>query len=190
MFANSNGMSKQYTTSLPDGTAIHWRPLSWGEYRRLTATLEIDDGPAIWHLYDAIVGLCYIDVDSPIADGYDDLPAGVIECVGETILVETGFVPTRDLVQKQINAARGRIQKDYYHTGVAYICTAFHMKPAEIDELTVEEFMDYLAMAEVSLGVDINIPKEEVQKEVKYQEIKDPKTGKILRVPMANQRIK
>ena len=33
-------MLKQYTTSLPDGTTVHWRPLNWGEYRKLTDTLK------------------------------------------------------------------------------------------------------------------------------------------------------
>lgn len=189
MFANSNGMLKHYTTSLPDGTAIHWRPLTWGEYRKLTSALEIEEGPAIWHLYDAVAGLCIESFQCPVADDYDDLPAGIIECVGELILSETGFIPTKDLVQKQIEAARGRIQKDYYHTGVAYIATAFHLKPKEIDELTVDEFMDYLAMAEVALGADIDIPTEQKDK-VQYMDIPDPKTGKIMRVPMTKKHMK
>jgi len=183
-------MLKQYTTSLPDGTTVQWRPLTWGEYRKLTSALEIEEGPAIWHLYDAVAGLCIQTFQCPIAEEYDDLPAGVIESVGETILAETGFIPTRELVQKQIDAARGRIQKDYYHTGVAYICTAFHLKPSEVDEFTVDEFMDHLAMAEVALGADISIPDQEQEDAVQYREIPDPKTGKILRVPVANQRTK
>jgi hypothetical protein len=181
-------MLKQYTTSLPDGTAVHWRPLTWGEYRKLTSALEIEEGPAIWHLYDAVAGLCITEFECPIADDYDDLPAGIIECIGELILAETGFIPTRDLVQKQIDEARGRIQKDYYHTGVAYICTAFHLKPKEVDELTIDEFMDYLAMAEVALGADISIPDPEKANETQYMEMPDPKTGKIMKVPIAKRK--
>jgi len=181
-------MLKQYTTSLPDGTAVHWRPLTWGEYRRLTSALDIEDGPAIWHLYDAVAGLCFTEFECPIADEYDDLPAGVIECVGEAILAETGFVPTRDLVQKQIDAARGRVQQDYYHTGVAYICTAFHLKPGEVDELTIDEFMNYLAMAEVALGADISIPNPETEDKTQYMEMPDPKTGKIMKVPISKRK--
>jgi hypothetical protein len=178
---------KEYTTSLPDGTAIHWRPLTWGEYRKLASRFQSQEGPAIWHLYDAVAGLCVIDWDCPIADELDDIPAGVIECIGEKILAESGFIPTRDLVQKQIDLARGRVQKDYYNTGVAYICAGFHMKPSEVDMLTIEEFMDYLAMAEVALGCDISIPNARQEQSVKYTEVIDPKTGKTLRVPVANQ---
>ena len=177
-------MLKQFTTSFPDGTAIHWRSLKWGEYRKITSALKIEEGPAIWHLYDAVAGLCVVDFDCPIADEYDDLPAGVIDAVAETILQETGFIPTRDLVQKQINKARERALKDYYHTGVAYICTAFHYKPSEVDEFTVDEFMDHLVMTEIALGADINIPKEDG---IQYREIPDPKTGKILKVPIASK---
>lgn len=187
-------MSKQYTTSLPDGTAVSWRPLTWGEYRQLTANLNIEEGPAIWHLYDAIAGLCFLDWDSPLVDSnlpkeeqLDDFPAGVITCISEHILERTGFIPTRDLVQKQIDSARGRIQSDYYATGVAYICAAFHYRPHEVDEFTLEEFMNHLAMAEVALGADISLPQEE-DNSVQYKEIPDPKTGQILRVPIAKPR--
>lgn len=179
-------MLKEYTTSLPDGTAVHWRPLTWGEYRKLALRFQSQDGPAIWHLYDAVAGLCVIDWDCPIADDLDDIPAGVIECIGEKVLAESGFIPTRELVQKQIDLARGRVQKDYYHTGVAYICSAFHMKPAEVDILTVEEFMDYLAMAEVALGCDISIPDEKKEQTTRYREVQDPNTGKMIQVPVAN----
>ena len=182
-------MLKQYTTSWPDGTAIHWRPLKWGEYRAVTSTLKIDDGPAIWHLYDAVAGLCIIDFECPIAEEYEDLPAGVIEAIGETILEQTGFIPTRELVQGQLDAARGRIQKDYYHTGVAYICAAFNYKPKEIDQFTIDEFMDHLVMAEISLGADINIP-DPVGQSVKYQEVMDPKTGKLIRIPLTSKHMK
>lgn len=181
-------MLKEYTTSLPDGTAIHWRPLTWGEYRKLAKRFESEEGPAIWHLYDAVAGLCIIDWECPIADDYDDLPAGTIECIGEKILAESGFIPTRDFVQTQIDSARKRVGTGYYYTGVAYICTAFHMKPQEVDNLTLEEFMDYLAMAEVALGCDISIPAEEKEQGIKYTEVADPKTGKMLKVPLANQR--
>lgn len=181
-------MLKEYTTSLPDGTAIHWRPLTWGEYRQLANRFESEKGPAIWHLYDAVAGLCIIDWECPIADDYEDLPAGIIECIGEKILSESGFIPTKDLVQKHIDEARKRVGKDYYYTGMAYICTAYHMKPSEIDLLTVDEFMDYLAMAEVALGCDISIPDQEQAQKIQYTEVKDPKTGKMLRVPLANQR--
>ena len=181
-------MLKEYTTSLPDGTAVHWRPLTWGEYRKLAQRFKSEEGPAIWHLYDAVVGLCVIDWECPIADDFDDVPAGVIESIGEKILAESGFIPTRDLVQKQIDLARGRVQTDYYYTGVAYICAGFHMKPSEVDALTVGEFMDYLAMAEVALGCDISIPDAEPEQKVRYTEVTDPKTGKVLRVPVANQR--
>ena len=79
------------------------------------------------------------------------------------------------------------MKKDYYHTGVAYICTAFHIKPSEIDEFTIDEFMNYLAMAEVALGADISIPEQQKENTIQYTEIPDPKTGKTLRVPVANQ---
>jgi len=181
-------MLKQFTTSLPDKTVVHWRPLKWGEYRTLTSALKIEEGPAIWHLYDAVAGLCIIDFDCPIADEYDDLPAGIIESIGEVILADTGFIPTKDLVQKQITAARGRVQKDYYHTGVAYICAAFHYKPKDVDDFTVEEFMDHLAMAEVALGVDINIPKAEPKDGIRYREVMDPRSGEMIKVPVANPR--
>lgn len=176
---------QQYITSLPDGTVLHWRPLKWGEYRKLTSTLKLSEGPAIWHLYDAVAGLCVEEWECPIADEWDDVPAGTIEAIGETILQETGFIPTKELVQKQIDAARGRIQKDYYHTGVAYICAAFNYKPTEVDEMDIEQFMDHLAMAEVALGADISIPKEETAG-LKYREVIDPKSGKKIKVPVAN----
>jgi hypothetical protein len=128
-----------------------------------------------------------LSFECSIADEPDDLPAGTIGCIGEVILTQTGFVPTRELVQKQIDEARGRVQRDYYHTGVAYICTAFHLKPNEIDEFTVNEFMDYLAMAEIALGCDIGIPDEKKDQKAQYTEIPDPKTGQILRVPVASQ---
>lgn len=178
-------MLKQFTTRMPDGTKVHWRALTWGEYRKLS-TLKIENGPAIWYLYDAVAGLCVIDFECPIADEYDDLPAGVIEAIGETILEQTGFIPTKDLVQRQIDSARGRIQKDYYHTAVAYICTAFNYKPKEVDDFTIEEFMDHLAMAEVALGADISIPEESKDK-TRYQEVVDPKTGKVIKVPLTNR---
>jgi hypothetical protein len=181
-------MLKEYTTSLPDGTAVHWRPLTWGEYRKLAERFESKEGSAIWHLYDAVAGLCIIDWECPIADDYEDLPAGIIECIGEKILSESGFMPTREFVQKQIDAARKRVSDSYYHTGVAYICTAYHMKPNEVDGLTVEEFMDYLAMAEIALGCDISIPDQKQAKAVQYTEVTDPQTGKALKVPVANQR--
>ena len=181
-------MSKEFTTNLPDGTSVHWRPLKWGEYRKLINVFDINEGPAIWHLYDAVVGLCLIDFQCPIADDYDNLPAGVIESVGDMILTDTGFVSTRDLVQKNIDAARSRLSYDYYHTGVAYICAAFHFKTSEVDELTSDEFMDYLAMAEIALSAKIDMPDENATPAVKYTEIPDPKTGQTLRVPRANQR--
>jgi len=183
--------SKQYTTSLPDGTAVDWRPLKWGEYRKLESTFEGSDGPAIWHLYDAVAGLCIVGFICPIATEYEDLPAGVIECIGEMILAETGFVAVPELLQKHIDRARQDLQSDYYRTGAAFICTAFHMKPSDIDEMTVEEFMNYLAMAELTLGSDMSIRSEGSEKQaVKYREVIDPNTGKTLRVPIANQGLK
>ena len=183
-------MLKEYTTSLPDGTAIHWRPITWGEYCNLEKRFESITGPAIWHLYDAVVGLCVIDWDSPLTEDFDEVPAGTIECIGEKILSESGFMPTREFIQKQLDGARGRLLRSYYSTGVAYICAAFHLKPNEVDELTIEEFMDYLAMAEIALGCDISMPsEEEAQKNnARYTEVIDPQTGKKLRVPVANQR--
>lgn len=179
-------MLKQYTTNFPDGTSVEWRPITWGEYRKLESTLETDNGPAVWHLYDAVAGLCITNFHCPIAEEYDDLPAGVIGSIGEVILSETGFISTKELVQKQIDNARYRVRSNYYTTGVAYICSAFHLKPSEVDDLTVDQFMDYLAMAEITLGVDIDIP--QTKKDVvKFQEIVDPRTGKLLKVPIAKQ---
>jgi hypothetical protein len=189
-------MLKQFTTSFPDGTAVHWRSLTWGEYRKLTDTYPPEHGPASFHLYDAVAGLCVIDFECPIAQTFDDLPAGVIASVADLILVETGFIPTEELVQKQIDAARQRVGRNYYHTAVAHICAVFHYKPHEVDELTIEEFMDLLAMAEaythsVAQGgaIDISLPKEEEEK-IQYQEVVDQRTGRVIRVPMTHKNVK
>ena len=131
-----------------------------------------------------------IDFDCPIAKDFDSLPAGVIASVADLILVETGFIPTEELVQKQIDAARGRIQKNYYTAATAHICAAFNYKPHEVDELTIEEFMDLLVMVEiVDRSVNINLPKEEEEK-IQYQEVVDQRTGRVIRVPMTHKNVK
>lgn len=175
---------REFSTEFPDGTLTRWRPLTWGEYRRLRDQFKDSEGPTIWLLHDAVVGLCLTDFESPGVEDYDDLAAGTIGSLGELILTETGFVAQKELVEKKLNAARQRINENYYYSAVSIICAAFRYRPNEVDDLTLDEFMDLLVMAEKALATDINIHDPDEQPMV---EVPGP-DGKPIRVPVNTAR--
>jgi hypothetical protein len=150
-------MLKDYTTTFPDGTMLHWNPLKWGDYKHIKIQFADLAGPAIWLLYDAVAGLCLVDIYSPcesiLTD--EDLDAGTIATIGEYIISQTGFEEDVSLVKGHLSAARQRIKGSYYATGVAVICAAFGYKPEEIDKFDIEKFTDHLVMAEAAVGADI-----------------------------------
>jgi len=156
-------MLKEYLVQLPDGTQLKCRPLTWGEYRRLTKQFENFEGSALWLLYDAVADLCLLDYEVPGSDvKYDDLYAGTTWVLGQVLLEETGFIPAEDKVAKHLAVARESVNKDYYHSAIAAVCAAFHKySPEDIDEWTLDKLMYHLAIAEKVLGVQIDVAKEE-----------------------------
>lgn len=177
---------KEYSTSLPDGTMLRWRPLKWGEYRKLINQFDGYEKAATWLLYDAIAAFCLVDFQSPCSrDGdLDDLPAGTIQCLGELILQETGFVPEKDLVLKHLDKARERVSRDYYTSAVGIICVAFRYRPEEVANLTLEEFMDLLVMAEQTLKANLSIADPNQEEPQPMVEMPNPHGPGTIKIPL------
>lgn len=141
---------KQYFSEFPDGVRIAWRPLTRGEYQDLIQTFgEPGQGAADWLLCEAAAALCVQGTE------LDSLFAGTVMTLGEHILEHTGFIPTVDLVQQALAAARERVLGDWYETAAAGISAVFHIPLEAMDDWSLDTFMDYVARAEAVTGKDL-----------------------------------
>lgn len=178
-------MVREFYTSLPDGTELRWRPITWGEFRTLLNTFDENTGLANWLFYDAVASLCLIDFTTPEdCTDQDELYAGTIATLGEHIVLETGFQSTQEAVQKHLAEARERNNASYYNTGTGIICHVFHYRPEEVDDMDIYKFMDLLALAEKVVGAEITPSKPEDQQEAQPMITIPGPDGKPMRVPL------
>jgi ribosomal protein S8 len=160
-------MAKLYTTALPDGSRVAWRPLTWNEFGDLTRRYSKEDVESrytAWRLYSEAVELASV---SRIQNGeevaQDDLFAGTVVVVGQQILRESGFISDYEVIKSQRNRARNRILGDWYEEIATYIMAMFRIPEAELREWTLDRFMDYAVRVEQIVGQDLLAPPSEEQ---------------------------
>lgn len=152
-------MERTYVTSLPDGTLVRWKPLTWSEYRWLIKQFgHLTQGAAEWLLYEAVAALCVLDQDQ---NGHqvaiDELLAGTIQVVGQQIIQESGFVSDVELLKSHRERSRTLIHGDWYEEVLTYIMAFFRIPEKDIREWTVRQFMDYAVRVEQLLGKELPI---------------------------------
>lgn len=158
-------MAQTYVTQLPDGTTVRWNPLTWADYNELVRTYSgiAALGAVDWLLLHAATALCFIAAYDPITDSeieLDDLYAGAIAAVGTQILENTGFLEDVNHIARQREMAYRRTCYSWFDALKSYIMIYFHKTEDEINNYTLNQFMDYVTRLEHVLGTKFPIGNE------------------------------
>lgn len=133
-------MNKRYRLRFHDETYIY-RPLTIGEFREVSL---IED------TFEKEARILAFGLVSP-GTAHGDLPSGLAEAL--VVLISKVTDITEDRIIQEISHARDRLGiTDNILTWKVEIIKHLHYTPRQVDAMTLEEFMDAIALVEVVNG--------------------------------------
>lgn len=143
----------------PSGTCITWRPMSWGEYRKIQSLQEPPAAKAL-----EVYTLCRVEGPYP-----DKVMAGPMMWIFQYELENSPFSGSFQTLSLPLEQARAKLAGTYLLTAQAFISSVFKIPFEKMEEWDAETFLLRVAQAEFIAGVPLN--------PVDPKTIKSPKMG-------------
>lgn len=148
-------MARLFFARWPSGRFVHWRSLSFSEFRGFQQRLERGEPAASVYL-DAYA-LAYVEGAPVEGDPLLVATGGMVLFVGEALIARNPFTGSTALVEEALAQKRQEVGSNYLLACRGILAALFHYSFEEIDTWDAATFFERVAQAEIVSGKPLDV---------------------------------